>query len=182
MNEFWVFGYGSLMWRPGFAHVETRPARLAGVHRSLCVYSWVHRGTRAQPGLVLGLDHGGACRGLAFRVEMADRDDVIAYLREREQVTNVYREVVRPVVLDDRRRVPALAYVVDRRHDQYAGRLDPETQRRLLLSAHGRSGANVDYVINTAKRLEELAIADAALSALAESLGKSLGRGRSVSA
>ena len=173
MGEFWVFGYGSLMWRPGFAHTETRPARLAGVHRSLCVYSWVHRGTRERPGLVLGLDHGGACCGLAFRVETQDRNAVIAYLREREQVTNVYREVVRPVLLDDDRRVPALAYVVDRRHDQYAGRLDRETQRRLVLSARGRSGANVDYVINTAKRLGELAITDAALLQLAESLGGS---------
>jgi cation transport protein ChaC len=171
MGEFWVFGYGSLMWRPGFAHTETRPARLAGVHRSLCVYSWVHRGTRERPGLVLGLDHGGACCGLAFRVEAQNRDAVVAYLREREQVTNVYREVVRPVVLEGGRRVPALAYVVDRRHDQYAGRLDSETQRRLVLSAQGRSGANVDYVINTAKRLGELAIADTALSALADSLG-----------
>jgi cation transport protein ChaC len=170
MGNFWVFGYGSLMWRPGFAHAETRSARLAGVHRSLCVYSWVHRGTREQPGLVLGLDHGGACRGLAFRVERQDRDAVIAYLREREQVTNVYREVVRPVVLDDGRRVRALAYVVDRRHDQYAGRLDREAQRRLVLSTRGQSGANVDYVINTAKRLGELAIPDAALSDLAESL------------
>ncbi|MDH3195156.1 MAG: gamma-glutamylcyclotransferase [Hyphomicrobiales bacterium] len=170
MGNFWVFGYGSLMWRPGFAHSETRPARLAGVHRSLCVYSWVHRGTREKPGLVLGLDHGGTCCGLAFRVESQDRNAVIAYLREREQVTNVYREVVRPVVLDDHRRVLALAYVVDRRHDQYAGRLDSETQRRLVLSAHGRSGANVDYVVNTAKRLGELAITDSALSALAQNL------------
>ncbi len=174
MSEFWVFGYGSLMWRPGFAHSETRQARLAGVHRSLCVYSWVHRGTREKPGLVLGLDHGGACRGLAFRVEPQDRDAVIAYLRDREQVTNVYREVVRPVALDDGRRVPALAYVVDRSHDQYAGRLDRDTQRRLVLSGHGRSGANVDYVINTARHLDDLKVTDAALSALAESLG---GRG-----
>ena len=172
MSEFWVFGYGSLMWRPGFAHAESRPARLAGAHRSLCVYSWVHRGTREHPGLVLGLDHGGTCCGLAFRVEAGDRDAVIAYLREREQVTNVYREVVRSVLLDDRRRVPALAYVVDRHHDQYAGRLDLKTQQRLVGSAHGRSGANVDYVINTAKRLGELAIADAALLELAESLGR----------
>lgn len=173
MGNFWVFGYGSLMWRPGFAHAETRPARLVGVHRSLCVYSWVHRGTREQPGLVLGLDHGGACRGLAFAVDTADRDAVIAYLREREQVTNVYREVVRPVVLDDHRQVLALTYVVDRRHEQYAGRLDLKTQRRLVRSAQGRSGANIDYVINTAKRLGELAIADAALLKLAESLGGS---------
>jgi cation transport protein ChaC len=173
MGDFWVFGYGSLMWRPGFAHTESRLARLVGVHRSLCVYSWVHRGTRQRPGLVLGLDHGGACRGLAFRVDAADRDAVIAYLREREQITNVYREVVRPVVLEDDRRVRALTYIVDRRHDQYAGRLDLKTQRRLIVCAHGQSGANVDYVIKTANRLSELAVTDAALSALAESLEKS---------
>ena len=171
MGDFWVFGYGSLMWRPGFAHLECRPARLVGAHRALCVYSWVHRGTREHPGLVLGLDHGGACRGLVFRIGAGERQTVVAYLRKREQVTNVYREVMRSVLLDDGRRVRALAYVVDRSHDQYAGRLDHETQRRLVLSARGRSGANVDYVINTARRLGELAINDAALLGLAASLG-----------
>ena len=120
-----MFGYGSLMWRPGFEFEERVPARLVGEHRALCVYSFVHRGTPEQPGLVLGLDRGGACRGIAFRVAEKNRADVVAYLRAREQVTSVYREVMRSVWLenDARQRVSALAYVVDRGHVQYAGRL-----------------------------------------------------------
>ena len=88
-DNFWVFGYGSLMWRPGFSFLESRPAKVTGLHRSLCVFSWVHRGTQERPGLVLGLDQGGACLGLAFRVCSSEREQVIDYLREREQVTNV---------------------------------------------------------------------------------------------
>src|SRR6201996_9483087 len=124
-GDLWVFGYGSLMWRPGFDFVEQVPARLIGEHRALCVYSFVHRGTPEKPGLVLGLDRGGACRGIAFRVAEEKREETIAYLRAREQVTSVYREVMRSVWLenDPRQRVAALAYVVERGHVQYAGRL-----------------------------------------------------------
>ena len=120
-----MFGYGSLMWRPGFAFVEQVPARLIGEHRALCVYSFVHRGTPEKPGLVLGLDRGGACRGIAFRVAETNRVETVTYLRAREQVTSVYREVMRSVWLqsDARQRVSALTYVVDRGHVQYAGRL-----------------------------------------------------------
>src|SRR5687767_8101396 len=90
-NDLWVFGYGSLIWRPGFDFIERAPARLIGAHRALCVLSHVHRGTPERPGLVLGLDRGGACRGVAFRVAGAHRAETIAYLRSREQVTMVYR-------------------------------------------------------------------------------------------
>ena len=128
MSDFWVFAYGSLMWRPGFEPLETVTAHLSGARRSLCVWSWVHRGTREHPGLVLGLDRGGSCRGVAYRVADEKRDEVIAYLRERELVTDVYREVRRPIRLDiaERPTVVALTYVVDRGHRQYAGRLAPE--------------------------------------------------------
>src|SRR6266700_654635 len=155
-GELWVFGYGSLMWRPGFSFVEQVPARLIGEHRALCVYSFVHRGTPEKPGLVLGLDRGGACRGIAFRVGEKNRTATIAYLRAREQVTSVYREVTRSLWLenDPRQRVSALAYVVDRGHVQYAGRLSLAEQLRHVLQGHGRSGNNRDYVLSTVKSIE----------------------------
>src|SRR5438105_7641806 len=123
-EDLWVFGYGSLIWRPGFDYLERVPANIIGMHRSLCVYSFDHRGTPERPGLVLGLDFGGACRGIAYRVGAAKRGSTIAYLRAREQVTMVYRECVRRVWLegDPKRQAPALCYMVDRRHPQYAGR------------------------------------------------------------
>jgi cation transport protein ChaC len=170
MTELWVFGYGSLIWRPGFPFLERRPALLIGAHRSLCVYSWVHRGTEKWPGLVLGLDRSGACRGVAFRVAPEERENVLAYLREREQVTAVYLERMREVRLAGGGRAAALAYLVDRGHPQYAGRLDIETQFRLVSEARGRSGENAEYVINTVAHLSELGIADAELEELARRL------------
>ena len=133
-GDLWVFGYGSLMWRPGFEFIEQVPARLIGEHRALCVYSFDHRGTPEKPGLVLGLDRGGACRGIAFRVAATRRHDTVDYLRGREQTTNVYREVMRSVWLENeaRQRVSALAYVVDRGHVQYAGRLSLTEQLRYV--------------------------------------------------
>ena len=171
-GDLWVFGYGSLMWRPGFEFVERIPARLIGEHRALCVYSFVHRGTPEQPGLVLGLDRGGACRGVAFRVTASRRDATIAYLREREQVTSVYREVMRSVWLENepRQRVGALAYVVDRGHVQYAGRLSPADQLRHVLQGHGQSGPNRDYVLSTVAAIEAEGFRDEQLHLIASML------------
>jgi cation transport protein ChaC len=171
-EDLWVFGYGSLMWRPGFAFLEQVPARLIGEHRALCVYSFVHRGTPEKPGLVLGLDRGGACRGIAFRVAADKRDETIAYLREREQVTSVYREVTRSVWLENeaRERVSALVYVVDRGHVQYAGRLSLQEQLRHVRQGHGQSGANRDYVISTVKAIEAQGFRDTRLHRLATML------------
>jgi glutathione-specific gamma-glutamylcyclotransferase len=169
MAELWVFGYGSLMWRPGFAFKEQAPAALIGAHRSLCVYSFHHRGTPERPGLVLGLDEGGACRGVAYRVEAAQREATLVYLREREQVTDVYLEVFRPITLLDSsgRELEALCYLIDRRHPQYAGRLSIEAQARLVCGARGLSGDNIEYVLNTVRHLEEAGIHDVPLAALA---------------
>jgi glutathione-specific gamma-glutamylcyclotransferase len=171
-GDLWVFGYGSLMWRPGFEFVEQVPARLIGEHRALCVYSFVHRGTPEKPGLVLGLDRGGACRGIAFRVAEKHRASTIAYLRAREQVTSVYREVMRSVWLENepRQRVSALAYVVDRGHVQYAGRLSMAEQLRHVQQGHGQSGANREYVIATVKAIEAEGFRDDQLHQLASML------------
>ena len=171
-GDLWVFAYGSLMWRPGFDHLERVPARIIGAHRSLCVLSHVHRGTPERPGLVLGLDRGGTCRGIAYRVTQSQRDATIRYLREREQINNVYREAMRSIWLigEPERRVEALCYVVDRGHPQYAGRMSLEQQLHYVRQGHGRSGANRDYVISTVAALEALGFRDAELHLLAERL------------
>jgi glutathione-specific gamma-glutamylcyclotransferase len=171
-EDLWVFAYGSLMWRPDFPFVERVEARLVGAHRALCVYSFVHRGTPERPGLVLGLDRGGACRGIAYRVPMAERASTVAYLRAREQVTSVYRESMRPVWLKQspQRQVSALCFMIDRGHAQYAGRLSLEQQLHHVRQGHGQSGANRDYVIATVTALEELGFRETELHLLAERL------------
>jgi glutathione-specific gamma-glutamylcyclotransferase len=171
-ENLWVFAYGSLMWRPGFDYLERIPARLIGAHRALCVWSHVHRGTPERPGLVLGLDRGGMCRGIAYLVAASARTATIAYLRAREQVTMVYREALRPVVLPGRpeRRVQALCYMVDRSHAQYAGRLNLAEQLHLVRQGHGISGNNRDYVLAAVKELEALGFRDRDLHLLAQRL------------
>jgi cation transport protein ChaC len=157
-----------LIWRPGFDFVERQPALLKGAHRALCVYSHAHRGTPDQPGLVLGLDHGGACRGVAFRVEEHRKTETIAYLREREQINMVYKECARPVQLGDGRLVIALCYVVDRSHGQYAARLSREDVLRFVRQGIGKSGPNHEYVRNTAQALKDLGIHDTLLDWISE--------------
>lgn len=160
MGDFWVFGYGSLIWNPGFAHVETSRARLSGYRRALCIHSWVHRGTQERPGLVLGLDRGGSCIGLAFRVPADLRDEVMAYLRERELVTNVYLERQVNLRLADGRKVDAVTYVADRAHQQYAGALDEIHAADIVRRAVGKSGDNGSYVRSTIEHLRALGIRD----------------------
>jgi cation transport protein ChaC len=167
-DDLWVFGYGSLMWRPGFDYLERTEGLLIGAHRALCIYSWVHRGTQERPGLVLGLDNGGACRGIVYRVAAAKRDETIAYLRAREQATMVYREEYRPVRLagDVKRHVRAVCYTADRRHPQYAGRLSIERQLDLVLQGRGTGGPNRDYVLETVKAIEALGYRESGLHRL----------------
>lgn len=171
-EDLWVFAYGSLMWRPGFDFIDRRNARLVGAHRALCVYSFVHRGTPQKPGLVFGLDRGGNCRGIAYRIAAKKRLQTVEYLRAREQVTLVYRETWRRVWLDDdpQQGVHALCYVVDRGHRQYAGRLSLSDQLHYARQGHGRSGACRDYVLAAMKELHTLGIHDSELQLLAEQL------------
>lgn len=173
MGEFWVFGYGSLMWRPGFEHVEKSRARLHGYRRALCIISRVHRGTPEKSGLVLGLDKGGSCVGVAFRVEDHLRENVIAYLRERELVTNAYKEKIIPARLGDGRPVNVLTYVVDRAHPQYSGALSPEQAAERVRGAVGQSGTNEDYVFNTVDHLGALGIRDHWLEGIAKIIRES---------
>ncbi len=171
-DDLWVFGYGSLMWNPGFAYEERAPGKLVGAHRSFCVKSVHWRGTPERPGLVLGLDRGGACIGIAFRVAPERAAATLAYLREREQVTNIYREAVRRVWLKDgsTRAVRAVTFLVDRGHAQYAGALSREERLHLIRQGHGVGGPNVDYVTATARHLAELGIRDPELGWLMERL------------
>lgn len=168
----WVFGYGSLIWNPGFAHVSAQQGLLRGAHRTLSIVSHHHRGTVERPGLVFGLRRGGSCRGMVFEVAPTDWPSVYAYLQEREQVTSVYRDVLRPVRLADGRTVKALAFLVDERHEQFAGRLSLDQQLAMVRAGIGISGRNVDYVLNTARHLSELGIRDRQLMALAALLAQ----------
>ena len=171
-GDLWVFGYGSLMWRPGFPYRERRSAHLHGYHRSLCVLSHVHRGTPEKPGLVLGLDRGGRCHGVAFRVAAEETLATVQYLREREQVTAVYIERELPVRLDGGEQVRALAYVVDRTHPQYAGRLPDDTLLRFIRQGQGVSGANPDYVRSTHEHLLQMGVVDPLLDRLTRALAQ----------
>lgn len=170
-EDLWVFGYGSLMWRPGFDFEERTLATVRGYRRALCVYSHVHRGTPERPGLVLGLDRGGSCKGVAFRVRADQAAATLAYLRGREQVTMVYREIVLRAGLADGRSVRAVSYAVDRGHIQYAGALALPELERFVEQGVGVSGANPEYVCNTYAHMVQLGITDAVLGALAKRFG-----------
>ncbi|ABC24054.1 gamma-glutamylcyclotransferase [Rhodospirillum rubrum] len=174
-DEFWVFAYGSLMWRPGFAHVETRPALLEGYHRAMCVLSIHYRGTPERPGLVLGLEEGGRCHGRAFRVSDDDRETVVAYLRARELISNVYLERMLPVLLDDGRRVEAYVFIADCAHDQYRGGLEDVDAARIIAQGQGSGGSARDYLANSLAHLDGLGIPDPALARLLATVDR-LGR------
>ena len=161
-SDFWVFGYGSLLWHPGFPHVEVRTARLRGYHRRFCIYSHRHRGTPERPGLVLGLDRGGSCGGMAFRVPAGEGEAVMEYLYDREMVTGVY--IPRWVTLDSPAgRIRAAAFIVDRRHFQYAGRLSQQEMVELVLQGEGIGGRCSEYLANTVSHLQALGLKDRAL-------------------
>jgi glutathione-specific gamma-glutamylcyclotransferase len=158
----WIFGYGSLMWQPGFAYAERRIARLDGWHRSFCMKSIHYRGTVEHPGLVLALDRAeaGSCAGVAFGVPNADAPSVLTYLRERELISSAYLETRLPIELTDGRKVDAATFVINRDHSQYAGVLSLEDQAQVIATSHGEKGPNAEYLWNTAAHLTELGLAD----------------------
>lgn len=165
----WVFGYGSLVWNPGFDTTERVIATLPGYARSFCMRSIHHRGTDANPGLVLALDahHQARCHGVALAAAADARDDVLAYLRDRELVSSAYLERWLTLELRDGRQVEAVTYVVDPDHVQYCGGLDLEEQAQIIARAHGGRGPNSEYLYNTAQHLAELGIKDHDLDWLA---------------
>ncbi|MEO8813002.1 MAG: gamma-glutamylcyclotransferase [Caulobacteraceae bacterium] len=165
-GERWVFGYGSLMWRPGFAFVERRSAVLHGRRRAFCIYSVHHRGTPARPGLVLGLAAGGAVRGAAYRVAGAAWPHVHAYLLEREQPTETYIERAATVRLDGGRAVRAVTFLSDVSHPQWAGDLGLETQAALIDGASGLSGRNIDYLRDLVAHLRAEGVRDRTMETL----------------
>ncbi|CUJ85504.1 gamma-glutamylcyclotransferase [Shimia thalassica] len=157
----WVFGYGSLLWNPGFEFEEKRIASLPGWHRSFCMRSIHHRGTVEQPGLVLALDAmaEAQCQGLALSVAPHRQAETLEYLRERELVSSAYLEKTLDITLSDGRRVEAVTYVIDPHHVQYC-HLDLEEQAQIIATAVGGRGPNTDYLHNTASHLIELGIQD----------------------
>jgi cation transport protein ChaC len=162
----WVFGYGSLMWRPGFAFVERTPAQLAGFSRDMCLTSIHYRGTAEAPGMVCGLSPGGVCRGVAFRVAPEALADVIAYLDRRELISYIYLPRHLPVTLADGRRVVARTYVPDATHAQFVGGWSDAEKARHIAQGVGSEGSSLDYLANIVAHLRELDIADARLESL----------------
>ncbi len=158
-GDLWIFGYGSLMWDPCFSHVESRPALIYGYHRELCIYSSRWRGTPQRPGLVLGLDRGGACRGVAFRIAAAQVARSLESLWDREMRRGVYH----PRLLHARlpgRTARVLAFVANPLHPGYAGTLPTERTAELIANCHGDRGPNVEYLARTLKHLTNLGVRD----------------------
>lgn len=177
-GNLWVFGYGSLMWKPGFEADQVCHGTVAGYRRCFCITSVHHRGTLERPGLVLGLDRGGICRGLLFRVKGPRAPVVLAALRAREQVNGVYRES-RVAVSIGAGAAPifAIAYVAERAHPSYAGGIPLSQQARIIRAAEGGSGTNLDYLTSTILHLRKLGIRDGELERIGVLAGAVLARG-----
>lgn len=169
-TELWVFGYGSLIWHPGFAFDDKRVAVLAGYRRAFCMTSIHYRGTPDRPGLVLALDAdpAGHCAGIAYHVPPAAAESTHAYLREREMVSYAYDEATVPLALADGGRIEAITYVSNPRHPQYAGGLSLEAQAEVISRAAGPRGTNADYLLNTVESLQALGLEDPDLLTLAD--------------
>lgn len=163
-SDFWVFGYGSLMWEPGFAHRHAESALLRGYHRRFAIYSYESWGSPRSPGLVLTLMPGGACRGMAYLVPRAARPEVLAYLDRRE---NAYHRREVPVTVNGTM-VPAITYVANAAHPRFAGRLADHAAARLIAQGVGNKGSSLDYLRGTVRHLEAWGIGGTACHRLLE--------------
>jgi glutathione-specific gamma-glutamylcyclotransferase len=165
-ENFWVFGYGSLMWRPGFDFTARKPALLEGFSRDMCLTSIHYRGTQEKPGMVCGLSPGGSCHGLAFRIAPANVTAVIAYLDERELISYIYLPRHLPIMFDNGTSATARTYLPDATHVQFAGHWPPAEKARHIAQGTGSEGTSIDYLANIVSHLHELGISDAKMESL----------------
>ena len=159
-GDLWIFGYGSLMWSPGFRYSRKSPGKVHGYHRSFCIYSTRYRGTPERPGLVMGLCRGGSCWGMAFRVPAGGARRVLAMLHHREMRNRVYHPRFVRVRVRGGRDVRALAFVADSGHRQFAGDLGPRRTARLIAQGRGERGLNIDYLGATLAHMHEIGVRD----------------------
>lgn len=159
-GDMWVFGYGSLMWSPGFPHKEQHLARVHGYHRALCILSTRYRGTQRRPGLVVGLCRGGSCWGMAFRVERRHVGATLRRLWNREMPRRVYEPRMVLAQLSRGRAVRALAFLADPDHPAYVRELDLNGRARLVAQGIGQRGPCIDYIHNTLQHMREVGVHD----------------------
>jgi cation transport protein ChaC len=174
-GDLWVFGYGSLMWKPEMEFVEARPALLNGWHRRFCLWQWRWRGSRRNPGLMLALDRGGACRGMAYRLAAPDVRAKVLKVWRREMTGNGYlprwmtlRSVQGPL--------RGLAFVANTEGERYAGKIPDELIADHMAHACGEAGSSAEYLLQTVLRCEELGIHDRFLWRLQELVAERMGR------
>jgi len=169
-SNLWVFGYGSLMWKPGFRYLDSGPARLYGFSRRLCLWSIHYRGTPERPGLVVGLIPGGSCHGMAFQIDERCREETLQYLHDREMTNYAYRPIVKSVYLENGNKAEALTFVSRKDHKQFASLNSDNDIINIIKEAEGPMGTNTDYIINTVAHLKEIGIHDTRLCRIANCL------------
>jgi cation transport protein ChaC len=175
-HDVWVFAYGSLMWNPAFHYAEEQIARLHGYHRAFCHHTQVARGTAEYPGLMAGLDRGGSCSGLAYRIAPADLEAETRILWNRETALPVYKVRVLKISTDQGPR-RAVTFVANRDSEHYVGRLPVDEQVERISRASGRLGSNAEYLFRLVDRLKELGIADRHFAQLRRHVAAKLEKG-----
>ena len=168
--DLWVFAYGSLIWNPGFPYLSREPAKLIGYHRRYCIASMIYRGTPERPGLVLGLEAGGCCEGVGYRVAGELKQTTLDYLRARELITSVYHEKILRIETREGVGHDALTYVADPGHEQHVPASDFDAMIETIAAASGESGPNAEYALNTSANLAALSIRDPLIEEVAEAL------------